>query len=168
MKKRINKIDKIIEVKMKKLIYLLPFLLIGCVTSSEVYINAQKDIRRCDSSGNGLSGLIQTKDIMVDCDKEMTYLGYVKLKDAGFIGITLNDSLVITNIEPISNLAYYKVHTGTILKAVNGKHVKTKTEAQNLLFGKLYSMLKVTISEDGIDSTYRVQRQPFSNIYGEK
>ena len=156
--------------KQTVLIFFLTILMFlfysGCfsVTTSEMYVNPHLDIKVCSSGGEGYSGLLQTNDAMAGCKKAMDFMGYTEISKAGVPGFLLNDSLMITKVYPNSSLEYYKIKKGDYLVAVNGKVVKSKSVAEDLMFGKVLSMLTITVNKGGVDSTYRVQRDAFSEF----
>lgn len=149
---------------MKKLFYFLPLLLAGCTSQSQLFINANGNIQRCGSYGYGVGGIILANKIMRDCEKDMKLAGYIEIEKAGVIGVVLGDSVNIIKVMPHSPAERSGIKPGMIVRAIDNKTVRTKNEAVNLMFGEAHTKIMISCN----DSTYVMQREPYTDIFGTK
>jgi hypothetical protein len=103
---------------MKRLIpALVTFIIINCVSYSQIMINAQGEMHRCGAYGNGLVGIIQANKIQDDCVSSMRTAGYVEIEKAGAIGIYFKESDTLASILrviPEAPAALLGFKTGTL------------------------------------------------------
>lgn len=100
------------------------FVMSGCVSQSQVYMNPSRQTVRCAWSGYGITGIVANGIGMSNCDTDYRNLGYIPLEEAGVTGITLgktDGSLEVTKVASGSYHAKADIKPGDFIVSVNGE-----------------------------------------------
>jgi len=135
-------------------------------------INANGDMYRCGSYGQGIYGVAQANQIQGDCLTSMRAAGYIEIEKAGVVGIIYSqqlstDTLVtILKVAPKSPAETAGIRSGDILLAVDGIKVRKNTDASMLLFGNVGTTVSLSISSNGKITNMNINRDSYTRVYG--
>lgn len=145
------------------------FVMSGCVSQSQVYMNPSRQTVRCAWSGYGITGIVASGISMSNCDTDYRNLGYIPLEEAGVTGLFLtktDGSLEITKIAPGSPAAKADIKPGDVVVSVNGEKPANAGEAVKLLFGKIGSSVTVVLKGSPAPRTVDLTLVPYTSLYG--
>jgi S1-C subfamily serine protease len=113
-------------------------VVVGCATSSSMYLANNGGIIRCSSSGAGLFGMAAQASSHNKCAQDVQSLGALPLEEAGVIGILFSSAdASILRIIPGSPADRIGMKPGDRILEVDERPVLTGRDAQILMFGRL-------------------------------
>lgn len=145
-------------------------MLAGCATYSQMFINAEGQIMRCSSTGQGMIGMMVAQGAESSCEHDLRAAGYIPLYDAGVIGITLvttrTDSAEILSVKKDSPADSAGVVAHDKIIMVDSIAVTNYIDTQHLLFGHAYTTVKLTILRGADRKELLLTRMPYTELYG--
>lgn len=147
--------------------------LTGCATYSQVFINADGEVRECASTGQGIIGMAMASSAVDGCSKNMRAAGFLEIERAGVVGITLSDpppgsALRILKVVPGSPADSVGVVAGDILEAVESLPVQSPKDASRILFGEWGIPVRIGFRRDSTLYNRIAIRAPFKKVFGTK
>jgi len=123
----------------------------------------------CASSGSGVLGLAAASSSTYDCSQKLKNAGYLKLEEAGAIGIKLSFDGSMRIIKVVSNSQADRacIKPNDKLVKVNNVEVTNNKDAQQLLFGKKFESVSITIDHNGTVKRYKLSRDRYTDVYGD-
>ena len=158
---------------MKLLIYtiLLPIIIIGCATYSQVFINSDGQMMQCSSTGQGIIGMAVAENAEKSCEMNLRSAGYLPLKEAGVIGIrfsqTKNDTAaMILQVFDNSPAKATGIKPGDRVIMVSNQTINSAIDASHLLFGKAGTNVEVVILRGTERISLTITRASYTQVYG--
>ena len=147
------------------------FLLSGCATFTQQYVNAEGDSRFCESTGTGLIGMAAAASSTAGCGESFRALGYYPIDQAGAVGIKFrgkvtDTSLIVLSVIPGSPADKMGIKPGHRIYAVDGQMVTDKYDALVLMFGEWGRFVNITYWNGTDTATVRVMRAQYKSVYG--
>ena len=145
------------------------FVMSGCVSQSQVYMNPSRQTVRCAWSGYGITGIVASGISMSNCDTDYRNLGYIPLEEAGVTGIILgktDGSLEVTKVASGSPAAKADIKPGDFIVSVNGEKPVNSIEAVKLLFGKIGTPVTVVLKGSPAPRTVDLTLVSYISLYG--
>ena len=109
--------------------------LTGCVATTQMFVGPGGVTNICQSHGQGIIGITHASKIQKSCEDSMQSAGMLKIEDAGVVGITGSNSMVLLSVHPKGPAAAAGVQPGWKVLRVNEQLVSTWVDAASLIFG---------------------------------
>lgn len=150
------------------ILFLSISLLFGCASYSKVLINQEGQAATCVVSGEGIFGVAAAGDAYKSCLTGLHNLGFIEVEKAGSIGINFdfeNPPRIIRVIDG-SPANTSGLRFGDQVFKVDSSEVKTKYDAELLLFGNKGDKKLLSIKRDSVVLTFELSLGSVSNTNG--
>jgi len=154
---------------MKRWMLLFPiFLLCASCSYSQLMMDPNGQIIRCDSYGWGYVGGPMSKQIQNDCIESHKRIGFVEIEQVGAIGINMNKETppIIIRIAKGSPAEIAGLALGDQILKIDGQKVIRGEMAQALFFNRPGMPIELTIMREGIERRFRTVRKSYLEVFG--
>lgn len=150
------------------LIPLVFLLLQSCAAYHQLMVAPTGEIVDCASAGYGLIGAVTATANRDQCVESLLSAGYLRIEDAGVIGIELreDDSLVILKVIPGSPAAKGGIKPGDKINKIDNVLITTKLDARKMLFGKAGTWVNVEVQRGKGYYSKTMMRFAHTLVYG--
>ncbi len=154
---------------MKRWMLLFPiFFLCTSCSYSQLMMDPNGQIIRCDSFSWGYVGGPMARQIQNDCIESHRRMGFVEIEQVGAIGINMNKETppIITHIVKGSPAEIAGLALGDQILTVDGQKVIRGEMAQALFFSRPGMPIELTIMREGIERRFRTVRKSYVEVFG--
>lgn len=144
------------------------FILVGCVSNSQLLMNNEGKVWRCASHGHGYIGVPMAEQIIVKCIEDQKQMGFVEIEKVGAVGVMTREDNSILKIQKGSPADLVGMKVDDKIIAVNGQTVNNAKERQVLAFGLVGEPLEFKVIRDNQEMTFKMIRTQITELFSTK